>query len=475
MWIVVIVSCVAGGVAYYFIWDDQMSYRSAAQVFVGSPALKSKTKKESPAKEQFIDHVEAMKTELIGSMVAYDLLLYDLVEKTPFRNIGQLPMSERELDVAKTRLREKLASFEQLTPLNPFENKLINILKLKRYEIARWVMEEDLTIQRLRDSDFIMVEFSSENPFLSAFVVNSLCNEFIRYNNGQENGNMPSDSVKALGKLVQQKKEILDSNTSQLNQLKLNYTTVVNSPSQPLRSQYQEQLRSAERKKQRLATLLKDLQTRISNFESPSPENFGSRKKKLLELESKITELQSIYKQKGSRDENLAGTINDLEKQFHAEKKRIETESREVSEKAKEFRDLLANQEKLESEYKLAGNQYASLHSRISSLGTKKATLPGSETTLTLLTQVRDSALEAYNSAVENYNDARKNPSYSNSQMELVIRGQPNAEPESSSAEVLTILLIAGGCGIFSLAIILIKEGLRSQRTTNYTNLTVVR
>ena len=49
------------------------------------------------------------------------------------------------------------------------------------YEYDYESLTKGLVITRLNNSDFIEISFSSENPELSAFVVNTLCSEFLRY------------------------------------------------------------------------------------------------------------------------------------------------------------------------------------------------------------------------------------------------------------------------------------------------------
>src|SRR5687768_14800996 len=86
IWIVAIIALVSGAVAYYFFRDMQQKYKSTAQLSarfktnVGVLASKAVNLEPQLSLE---NHIEAMKTEFIGMMVSYNLLLHDLDEDIP--------------------------------------------------------------------------------------------------------------------------------------------------------------------------------------------------------------------------------------------------------------------------------------------------------------------------------------------------------------------------------------------------------
>ena len=91
---------------------------------------------------------------------------------------------------------------------------LYKILKGYRYDHES--LAKSLKIQRLAASDFISIEFVSEDPFLSALTVNTLCQEFIRYNKTLKT-DRSSESLEFLENVVRTKKKILDQKTQALN------------------------------------------------------------------------------------------------------------------------------------------------------------------------------------------------------------------------------------------------------------------
>src|SRR5688572_13366316 len=131
IWIAVILALVSGMAVYYFLWDQQLKYKSTAQISAlfktNIGVLASKTANSS-SHANLQNHIEAMKTEFIAMMVSYNLLLHDLNEDIPFRAYPSVPLSPAEQSMTKQRLREKLNSFETLSMYDNFENKLIAII-----------------------------------------------------------------------------------------------------------------------------------------------------------------------------------------------------------------------------------------------------------------------------------------------------------------------------------------------------------
>ena len=94
-----------------------------------------------------------------------------------------------------------------MKPLNlsdPQDQLLVAVLKGYRYDIE--TLSKDLKIQRVENSDFISVDYFSENPFLSALTVNVLCQEFIRYNKTLKT-DRSSESIEFLKTIVDEKKK----------------------------------------------------------------------------------------------------------------------------------------------------------------------------------------------------------------------------------------------------------------------------
>src|SRR5258706_8518332 len=202
IWFILGAPLAVGVVAFFFTWNTKKEYKSTAELSTGFTMIPKERKAATGNDEfwesqvNFDNFIETMKSEPVGSMVSYQLLLHDLSEGRPFREIGPLPLSRTERDSAKIKLRENVASFKLMSTFDESENTLLGLLEKKNYNLSKWIDEGNLEIERIEDTDYIKVEFVSEDPFLSAFVVNTLSQEAIRYNNSlSETTPDDSDSV----------------------------------------------------------------------------------------------------------------------------------------------------------------------------------------------------------------------------------------------------------------------------------------
>ena len=66
-----------------------------------------------------------------------------------------------------------------LTSYKPDEKKMLEFLKLYKYDYNSIL--KDLNVYRVERTDYIQINYTSENPELSAFMVNTVFQEFVRY------------------------------------------------------------------------------------------------------------------------------------------------------------------------------------------------------------------------------------------------------------------------------------------------------
>lgn len=460
IWIILAVPVIAGISAYIFTRDIPKKYKSAAQVATGfTTNTKVQITKENfdywESKTNFENMVETMKSELIGSMVTYNLLLHDLTDPTPFRK--QEPINNRDSVVSK--LRHNIETFELLSSYDPFENEILHILDAKGYTVTDWLKTNDLAIARIKDTDFIRVEFLSENPFLSAFVVNNLCEEYIRYNNDIRNA-YTEESLQFFSSQVEKKRQELDNKTMDLNSYKAsnqvyNYDRESSSKMAQL-TEYEIQLHDEENKVNGLAISLKNIRTKIANYDKSAPVSNNS---KVLELRNKINELNRSYINGGSTDKELLNTINDFRDQLQVELAKLDESpvTNTGGSAPKTLEELTSEKDLLELEYEITNSNLASIRDKVNSLKSNISRIGSKESTIASLERDRDNAQKDYSTAVEKYNEAKSKSLVNGSGVKLMIKGQPNSDPESSKT-LFIIALAVVGCGSLCVGTIVLIE-----------------
>ncbi len=436
IWIIIAVPVVAGVAAFFFTQNLEKKYKSSAQLSTGfTTNNKVQLTKESfdywESKSNFENLVEMMKSDLVGSMVTYDLLLHDLNSEKPFRNNDAIDMA-LPLDSIRHKLRNNIETFTLLSSYNEFENSILDLLIKKNYTFNRWIKDNNLIINRIKDTDYIRVEFSSENPFLSAFVVNKLCAEYIRYNASVKN-TVTEESLTFFSNEVEKKKKELDYKTEQLNLFKnssqvFNYDKESNAKLSQL-SDYEIKLQEEENKVAGLVISLKSIESKITSMTSNGE---ISNNAKLLELKNKINELNKIYTDKGSTDKNLEATINDLRNQLQLEMQKVDVGTTPQAKGPKTLNELKAEKDEIELELAISNSNLVSIRSKINSLKGSVSTIGSKEYTIASLERERENAFKDYTSSVEKLNDAKSKSLINGSGVKLMITGQPNPKPEPS-------------------------------------------
>jgi succinoglycan biosynthesis transport protein ExoP len=225
--LLIIIPLVTIIVSFFLVKNLADKYISSAQIATGiiDESRHLLDADQSGAKEQSIAHefsnlIEIMKLKTLINQVSYQLILHDLKETVPFKPYSKLFLSMN--DAARKHAIEvytnKFNKRESLSYYNKDENGLNELLRSMGYDERS--LRKALYMNRDEDSDFISVYYESANAQLSAFVVNVLCKEFIDYYTHTVRQN-ETDAVNYLSKLLDEKRNALNTKTNQLQQYKI--------------------------------------------------------------------------------------------------------------------------------------------------------------------------------------------------------------------------------------------------------------
>lgn len=433
---ITIVPLVAGVSAYFFTQNIEKKYKSTAHLSTGFTTknrlqIANENLDYWESKSKFENLVELMKSDLVGSMVTYKLLLNDLSEPTPFTE-NKFQLTTEKIDSIKNSLQSHIDAFNLFSSYDPFENEIIDLLNDKYYNSSNWIRDGNLMISRIRDTDFVKVEFTSTNPFLSAFVVNELCEEYIRYNSEMDNA-VAKESLSFLANEVEKKKSDLEVKTKLLNDFKnsshvYNYDIVSNSNLAQL-TEYEIKLQDEENKLNGLILSLKSVDAKIASF---SNRDESSDNTKVIELRSKINEVNKIYVDGGSNDSDLAELLGKLRSQLQIEMRKLDVGSVPAERKPKSLSELKAEKDDVELQIAISNSNLGSIRAKINSLKGNVSTIGSKESTILSLERERENAYKDYSSYVEKLNEARSKSLINNSGVKVMITGQPNSKPEPS-------------------------------------------
>jgi succinoglycan biosynthesis transport protein ExoP len=402
------------------------------------------------AEIKFNNLIQNMSSEVILSMVSYRLMLNDLGTR-PFRKPDEdveVYLSEAEMKEAAKVLQAKLESF---TPLSNYEFKERKLLRLiESYGYLPESLEKRLTVEWIHGSDFVEIQHTSESPFLSAFVVNTLGEEAIRYENHLRS-RRGDQSVNFFAGLVNDRKRALDEKTALLQ----NHRASSGSALAEDKTVKAGSIQNFEAKRTEVVSTIQRLRLSLDNLRRKTGGASSSTQQNQINanasrIRKKIEDLTTQYEAGGAKDENLQRQIQDQWTQLQAELSKTSDTPGRTRE------DLLLEQEELEIELQVAETDLESIDAMLATLRSSVSGAVSKETTIDNLQRQVEKASDEYFEALNRYNTERSKTQIE-SPLQLIMRGQAAGEPEFPK-QYLIIGFSVITSFVLCLAVVLIGE-----------------
>lgn len=329
----IIVGCTVLGLAAGFVFTlfQKKSYASAAQYSTGfTMAQKVSIKEEAGVNIYEIDLrfnnvIETFKSPKVMGMLSYKLLLHDLEDLKPFRVLDEEKKKSdayrlANIENAKQILRRKIAGMELISPFDTEEKKVFDLMYL--YGYAPEYIQGKITVYRAERTDYLVIYCKSENPELSAFLANTIGQQFIRFFNSIY-GLRDQESTVKLDSLTAFKKRVVDSLTDGLKDFRTKIgtpnvadrATAAMSVVQSLTTNYQQELAKLSNLKGDLRAVESQLRDMGTSGQTGGAYVNNNAAILALQREDQDLELQKI----GKSDEE----IKKLQEQIDANVKKI--------------------------------------------------------------------------------------------------------------------------------------------------------
>jgi len=442
----IIVPILAIIITYFLVRNQPSVYTSQTQIATGlvdkSQAVISDngTTAQSEIAQDFDNLIEILRSKRITEQVSYQLMIHDLTSSTPFR-----PPSKLFLELNQAAREHALVVYtdyynrrKELSLFNPDQNGLHRLLISMKYDDESLL--KNLNTYRAQSSDFIDVEYSDDDPQLTAFVVNTLAREFTSYYSFIVKENQHK-AVTFLGKLVEAKRDTLDSKIGQLKNYRIqNRILSIPEQSRALYSQladYETHLETAQR--DAIST-----QAAINNIDN----QFKPGQRKYLE-----SLLQPVNQSLVSTTDQLK-ILNEryIESNFdNLYKVQIDSLQRIISERIGQSSDKyivspLATQQNLVQErlalqvqYDLAKNSIGSIQQALKRLNAELDAVVPHEAIVQQDESAIDVAQREYLDILNKYNQTSLDASYSGDQLKQLDTAMPGII--SPSKKMLLVIL----------------------------------
>ena len=457
-WFLIIVPLLAFVLSFLLTSNMPKEYVSKAQLSTGFTSGETAYYEEDfnikDANVKFANVIQTMRSPIVVNLLSYKLLIHELNEK-PFKNLSEeefdhinnelgFKFTSKEIDTITSVLNKKLNNFELLNGYEQDE-KIIQEL-LKSYEYNYKNLTESLEIYRLGSSDYIEIRYKSNNPFLSAYVVNNLANEFIKYYDHSKSFKT-NNSLNYYAKLLEEKKKTLDSNNQELNQLKTESNIINPGASETKLEQIKEYELKKENYREEINSALIKLEALNEKIENFNNNNNTSSNQRIVELREKINELRKVKLEQENENPEIESTLSQLRQELTYEMSKLSVGQNNTNE---DLNDLQNRKDEVELQLKIARNNLYSINRTLNNLRANVTGLASKESIIASKEKEAEKAMEEYLQVLNQYNEEKNKSFITDSSINLIVPGQPSDEPVSSKR-----LIIMGSATASSLFILI--------------------
>lgn len=209
-------------VAFLLTMGHKKLYKSQSQMSTGFTVSEQIKLSEdifnmSQIDVKFNNVIENITSPKVINLLSYKLILRDLSSQTPFTKVDlkdvkdDSELKSLNMEQAKKIIGNKYDSLLLLASNVKEEKAVLELIKAYKYDMES--VKKRLYVTRYQRTDYVNIFFSSENPELSAFVVNNLIKEFQRYYDHTKR-ERSIESMVALDSMVKKRKTELDDKIS---------------------------------------------------------------------------------------------------------------------------------------------------------------------------------------------------------------------------------------------------------------------
>lgn len=448
---IVIIPVIAVIITYFLVRNQANSFLSQAKIATG---IVDQTQRgigdaagfqESEINQEFANLIEMIRSKRMLDQVSYKLMIHDLTSDKPYRQPSKLLLT-LNADAKKHAIEvytEMYKRRQALSLFNPDQNGLSKLLESMKYD-DRSLLDK-MQAYRLQNSDYISVLYDSENPELSAIVVNTLCNEFITYYTELVKNNQQK-SVDFLFNLLQVKRDTLEAKMLALKIYKTrNHVLNLNEKAKSLYGQ----MADFETRREEVEKVSKSTKAAIDSIDrhfDPRVRRYSESNKlavtqDVISAQAQLHAANDAYVQSGfnprykrsvdSLKNIVSNRLGDLSDNY-------------VINPLSTKQDLVDQRLSLQTQNDIAKNSAGSINKEITRLNTKFDELVPHEAATQSLERAVDIASQEYMEILQKYNQASMESSFSTKLRLLEI-----AEPGIAQPSKKMLLVILAGIATF--------------------------
>ncbi len=447
--IILAVPIIAALAAYLFSSRIVQQYKATAQISTGFTGVDQLNAMIDPvnlreAEVKFSNLLTSMNSGICFNLVSYRLILHDLVESDPFHQPSENSNLDRshETKVIK-HFERKLNDISPLTTSDEDFSVMRNYLNAYGYDYGN--VRGGLGIRRIPNTDYIQIEFISDNPKLSALGANAYCEEFLRYY-GSLKSVQSGESVEFIRQLLSDKKKEMDEKLETLKAFKTNNSFLnVEKDGEAKLSQLSDLEKRRDDIRSKIQELELILQRLNSDLQDIGRAGVGSNaaNQQIVVLRDHINKVNEQYITGGSTNTKLLDSLNNMRERLRVLMSTINQSSTtagklsayEIESKIKDTEILLRVER---TNLGVTDANIRNVQFNVSGYASKEARVSA-------LQQEVDVSTKEYLEAVNRYNDTKNAMLVSNTLRQILIAAPP-LHPELTKKKI--IIGLAGFSGL---------------------------
>jgi polysaccharide biosynthesis transport protein len=459
-WILILVPVTAVFAAFFIRIFGDWKYKSTAQLATGltvSDKIVERGEYLNPYEIQvtFNNLVEIIRSKAVLGQVSYKLLKHDLSDSVYAFRFHDSKKSDYVINVDEQRstllsiLENKIDSVVLLNANKTNERIVQRLIDSYRYDYESLI--ESLAVYRVNQSDFMEVAFTSENPILSAFVVNTVCEEFIKYYSLSKSSRS-TVSITSLEGIVGQRKEYLDAKLEELKNFKAR-NELFNSEAESeakLRQikNYEDQITNEQQKIRGLELTIADLSVRIDDAEvTTGQKNYDL----IVSLRRRIGEMNDRYIRGGQSDNSLLDSLTNFRNQLDEAMRKVNESSKLTT---AEIKELKKRKDESRIDLEIARENLASLNKIYTSIRYGLNDFASKESVGKALEKEVEVARQEFLTAQNRLSEAKEQVATSNVAITQVVVAEPAEKAESR--KTLVFMILSGVVSFFVCAFVII-------------------
>ena len=442
-WIIIGSALIAALVAYLLTMNQPKKYRSTVQIATGYTTydpvkLVNENTDYYQQETKFSNVIVTFTSPAVINLLSYNLILHDLTDPAPFHLLTKEEQEEAFKQISKDSairaFKERLQAMRMLSPSSEEDKKLLKLLDWYQYDYS--TLTKNLSVSRFQRTDYLNVDYVSTNPNLSAFVVNTAYDEFLKYY-GNSRGRTAAESIDTLRSIMEKKKQILDEKNELLQRAGYGTSEVQTTGDRDVIANLEGELTSERSKLITFQSNLRKVIQRLADLNKP-PTEANSDNDEVIMLRKAMNDAYNDYLR--TNDQADYRKYNSLKAKY--QQKVLSSRSGSVTAKdpVSEKIDLEAQKTDLEIDIQSSTAFIASLQSKVNALKGSVSSAASSTAVGESLKKEAEFANKEYLDAKQRYNAATDIGGASLVNFRVIVPGQPAISPEPSKRPLIIAL-----------------------------------